>query len=215
MAMKLTDYPNIEGSYGGQQLWWGKGSIGHHFGCGVIAGLDGLIHRGVIDSKDLSKTEYLAYAEVLWQYIRPNTSFSFKQPRETYNKMEGIGVYSARKLMRGLKKYLNHENYRVEFQVLNNRLSFWKPVKYCAKAKAFIEQSIEDNKPVHLLSWRENQEGYNFHWVTITGIETLSPTLSQLTIATWGQEKKIHHFEAFWQADGLFDYKVMVTYKLQ
>lgn len=215
MGTTLTNYPSIEGSCGGHQLWWGKDSVGHHFGCGVIAGLDGLIHRGLISQLSLSKPSYMAEAEVLWAYIRPNTGLRFKQARERYNKGLGIGVYSAGKLMSGIKKYLDDQGLKAEFSMLNNRRSFWQPEKSVAKGKAFIEKSLENNCPVHLLSWRENQEGYHFHWVTIIGLEGEGASSSTLTVATWGQKKSIDHFETFWQAKGFLDYKVMLTYRIK
>ena len=215
MAVKLTDYPSIEGSYGGQQLWWGKGSVGHHFGCGVIAALDGLIYRDLVTLPTLSKSAYLTYANELWQYIRPNTSFRFKQPGQAFTGPEGFGVYSARKLMKGLDQFLEKKHYTADYRKLSNRKSFWLQDKACSEAREYIKEAIANRCPVHLLSWKENQEGYNFHWITVTGIRSITPSLSQVTIATWGQEKIIENFESFWRADGLFDYKVMVTYDLQ
>ncbi len=215
MAVKLTDYPSIENSYGGHQLWWGKGSVGHHFGCGVIAGLDGLIYRGVIGSETMSKVEYLTYAEDLWQCIRPNTGLRYKQPRDTCNRIKGIGVYSVHKLLKGINKYLKKHHQRAEFRRLSNRKSFWLRDRSNGDARSFIETALSHNSPVHLLSWKENQEGYNFHWITVTGIEPLTSASTRVTIATWGQQKTINNFESFWHAKGLFDYKVMVTYDLQ
>lgn len=211
MAMKLNKYLSIDGYCCGHQVWWNADSIGNQFGCGVIAGLDGLLYRNIVGQPEISRSAYMALATEFWQVMQPNTGVHFRAPSITYTGKIGIGVRSAWKFKRGVTAFAKTYGYSPEYNELSNGLPWSDGTKNTFKAIAFIEASIEKNRPVHLLSWKDSIDVYSFHWITITGIEKINGRTA-ITLVTWGQERIIADFEAFWQRRELMDYKVMLTY---
>jgi len=212
VAMKLRHYPTIEGSYGGHQLWWGQGSVGQHYGCGVIAGVDSLIYRGVLGHGPLNKAEYGRFIDDLWQYIHPNTGFRWHQPGDPYDGKIGIGVYTAHKLNAGLRNYLKTKGLDIRPYYRNNGFIRLSKTRAYKEDLEFIRHHLNNGTPVHLLSWFDSKECYPFHWVTVTGIG--DGNKPQVTIATWGQKIIIKDFQAFWTRRGLKDYKVMYAFEI-
>ena len=213
MERKLTSYLDIEGYPCGHQLWWGKDTYGHHFGCGVIGGLDGLIHQGVVSESKLGRLAYMALADGLWADMRPNTGLFYKSPRTPYTGRKGIGVYSLNHFKKGLSKFAKRYGYDLNFETcMNMSWRRWHGHRdNIALAIAFIDQSLKKNQQVHLLSWRDKGSPYQFHWVTIVAIKDQGANI-EVTIMTWGKKVIIKDFRDFWLTSGVINRKAMVSY---
>lgn len=215
MVRKLTSYLDIDGYPCGHQLWWGKESYGHHFGCGVIGGIDGLIHQRVVGQAIINKKEYMALADGLWTDMRPNTGLFFKKPRMAYNGRRGIGVYSLTRFKKGVLKFADRLGYSLNFEQLTTLEGkpWYDRRDNFELALAMIERSLKKNQPIHLLSWRDKGNPYEFHWLTIVGVEVKVAKV-EVTIMTWGTELKIEDFKLFWHKKGLINRKALLTYSV-
>lgn len=215
MEKKLISYLNIEDAPCGHQAWWGEKSNGKHFGCGVIAGVDGLIYRGLVGDRSMDQEGYLAIADAMWHVMRPNTGALFYEPTSLYKGQLGIGVYSLTKFKKGIRSFVGPYGHQVTFDQFTNRslASLLSRKRNFALALAFIEDHIEAGRPVHLLSWREPGHKYAYHWLTIVGIKR-HLSLVEVRVMTWGSAYLIEDFQSFWQYKGLMTYKAMVTYEV-
>lgn len=212
MATRLNNYLNIEGAYCGHQFWWGDGSVGNYFGCGVTAALDGMLYRLGYGKTLMDQKTYLKMAEEMWQIMRPNTGLKFRKPMEVLTG-SGIGVYLPWQFRKGIARYALAKGYSIHFRQQNNTMIPWKKAANLEKAIDFIEESLQKEEPVHLLSYRNQSHGYSFHWVTITGIEKVAKG-HRITVATWGRRYDIDCFEDLWQSHGLLQNRYLVTYTI-
>ncbi len=199
--MTLHDYPSYEGSYGGNQAWWGKDTVGHRYGCGVIAATDFLIYKGYID-KVKTKKAYIEQASMMWPVIKPNTGIFFRMPYVHKLVKFGIGVYSIRRMIQGIHKFFEIEGVDFSYKILKNTQK--------DSVIDFIKTSLSKGIPVQLLQYYEVGSQYNFHWVTVTAINEMTDGHTVL-ISTWGIKKEIQYFESLWTKKSLMDFKFCLS----
>ena len=206
-----NDYIWVDDHYGGKQLWWGKGSIGNHFGCGVIAAYDSLMYQ--LGQRTMEKWGYMSGVNELWKSMRPNTGLRRLDPYQIREGQRGFGVPWPWAMKRGVARFMRHKPYKITYDVLDN--GGWLPWTQGREKDAvgFIKECLNNDLPVHLLSWKHTARGLDFHWITITAM-TASEEGINLTYATWGRKYELMDFEAFWQRKRLLDRKWLFTFEL-
>jgi len=199
--------------YGGNQQWWGTGTVGEHYGCGVIAATNYIlylakhkyirINNEAPNLETLTIKKYIKLANILWTYIRPSTGIIKKdtKPNKFLKNKKGHGV-TVNILIKGMKKYMKAQGFYCNFSVMKSR-----KVPDLDKAFTFIEESLLRGLPVMALSVKNKGKVYEWHWVTITGFKKEGAVF----ISTWGSKEVIKDLTNYWGGKSLLDRQYLVS----
>lgn len=217
----IRTYKGLKPSYGGAQEWWSTDdymSTGEECGCGVIAATNLVIYLATHFSEyqalfdcstdEITYESYMKVANEMWHEIKPYSGFAFPfEGRNPYKEdaIQPFGV-TVGKLIRGVKSYARKRKIKLELQSI-------KAFDSCdAKAASYIKCCMEKNNPVLLLSLNNGIGKYEMHWVMITDmLNSLNHKEDEVTISTWGQQRKGIDFDELWNFGLFLDVQFLVS----
>lgn len=201
----------VDGSthyFGGNQSWWSANSIESNGGCGVVAASNILAYMSTSENKynnlypyssfdkiDFTNymTDMLNYVEIIKISVPVTLSaglLSYGPSIQTFP----LGVWPARRLVNGVKKYAEEHSVNLRGVVQENNIATNVTSRY-------IKSALKKDKPIAMLfglnftkfddfhadgSYWDN-DAFTFHWVTITEIKTDSiAQTNTVKVSTWG-----------------------------
>lgn len=179
---KIIDKYGIE-SFGGSQMWLPDKML-LNSGCGIIAGLDAIIR--LKGEERMTREEYFDRFFDAKDYIRPITISKKRDPRKVFGKefLGSLGV-SAGRFKRGIKKLAVKEGLKIKVKPF--RFRWWEKVPEYLKTGDPLVMLVTapfENVSIELPSGTKGNLG--FHWVTITGLDG-----DTLTVSSWGDKCKM------------------------
>ena len=174
---------NGEESFGGSQMWLPDRML-LNSGCGIIAGLDCIMR--LKGEEKISKDDYLARFFDAKDYIRPITVGKNREPRKLFGK-EFLGSFgiSASRFKKGVRKLAAKEGFKVKIKPF--RFRWWEKIpQYLEGGDPLVMLITAPFNNINLVLPNGNKSRCGFHWVTITGIDG-----DTLTVSSWGWECKI------------------------
>jgi len=180
--------------YGGNQNWF-PNIIQRKGACGTVAAANitaytasqNKRYSALYPYEDFSKENFLSHMLDIYKYLYP-LSIPFTDIP--------LGIWSTRKLKRGLEKFANHKNITLKGVEFNSEFNKDNIVK-------FIEKALKANSPVAMMiglnsylknitvvqpngySW--NQLEFKLHWVLITELLINNSVGKVLVkVSTWG-----------------------------
>ncbi|WP_212505810.1 hypothetical protein [Anaerotalea alkaliphila] len=202
-------------AYGGDQSWWGKGSQGERYGCGVVAGANVLWHLGhgegrasLLPAPGKGKQAYMLLADSLWREVMPWTGWTPQHwtgrktdPRSPAVK-GGLGVPGVGRLEKGMLAYGRKRGVPLRVERMDNRSSL-------EEAKAFLDRHLDLGRLPCLLTWA-GAPRFSWHWVCITDMGKAPE--GALEISTWGRRESIPDFRRQWEGKGPLDKRFLAVF---
>ncbi len=217
LSLKNNDFVKIKDEYGkiyygGNQEWFEK-KIARGSACGTVCAANICSYLAMSDSKysylykydeNLGKNYFLRHMNDVYKFLKPIVLF--KLPKFFRNrKLLGfyiedylsLGIPSAPYFVKGLEKFAKSRGVNLQSIV------FDKPWSR-AKAREFIREALEKDKPIALLNLFNNKLGrvetvgsngesyfasYEHHWVCITGMSIHKNTGKvYIKVSSWSCE---------------------------
>lgn len=179
--------PGGKGSYGGSQMWF-EDKILINSGCGIIAGLDSLLH--LMGTEEIDKESYLGLMAEASGYIKPiKLPFKIKPLKIAGQEFLGSFGLTMPRLRRGLKRLARSKGVDVRIRSFT--------FNYVNKLKAALGRGIPVimlvRAPFNNVTLVADTEGYGNenigqHFVTVTDIDEEN---GRLTVSSWGRRYKI------------------------
>lgn len=179
--------PGGKGSYGGSQMWF-QDKVLINSGCGIIAGLDSLLH--LMGTEEIDKDSYLELMDEASGFIKPiRLPFKIKPVMIAGQEFLGSFGLTMPRLKRGLKRMARARG-------LNIRLRSFT-FGYMKKLKAALDRGIPVimlvRAPLNNVTLIADTEGFSSetigqHFVTVTDLDEEN---GFLTVSSWGRRYKI------------------------
>ncbi|NLY36215.1 MAG: hypothetical protein GX046_03145 [Tissierellia bacterium] len=178
--MELKNFPDVQGSYGGNQSWFEK-SLWAAGGCGVIASSN--IYYYFKKENKIRKEDYMALARALYYWLKPLHFFNPQIKEDTYG-IISPGLWTQRSLrffrLRGL--FLEAKVFRF------------------IRKRALVEAKralLKGQLPAIMVLGPPGSTPYVNHFMVITGFSG-----DRLIFSTWGKRMELEFDEL--AAPGIF-----------
>ena len=179
---RIIDKNGIK-SFGGSQMWL-PDRMFLNSGCGIIAGLDAVMR--LKGEESLPRQDYIDRFFVAKDYIRPITIGKNRQSRKLFGQ-EFLGSFgvSASRFKKGIKKLAAKEGISVKVKPFSFR---WeeKIAGYLETGDPLVMLFTAPIRKVAVITPDGHRNMCNYHWVTVTGIDG-----DTLTVSSWGYECKM------------------------
>lgn len=167
--MELKNFPDVQGSYGGNQSWFKK-SLWAAGGCGVIASAN--IYFYFLQEKRVKKEDYMALATALYYWLKPIHFFNPNSKEDTYG-MISPGLWAQRSL----------RFFRLRGLFLETKIFRFVRKKALAEAKSAL---LRGEIPAIMVLGPPGSTPYVNHFMVITGFSA-----DKLFFSTWGRKVEI------------------------
>jgi hypothetical protein len=197
--------------YGGAQRWfsedWMKNSA-----CGSTAAANTLAYMAYSDPdkygalygySDFSKENYTNFMEEVIGEVTPihatitidGIPISVNGSPTSITFEPSIGIPTVSRYVNGVTEYASNRGISLEAQTGSNySMGYLDTV-------SFVKEGLDADAPVSMLMYHnpnESLEYFNWHWVTITGLEYDANTNSYIaTVSSWGERYELD-FEDIW-----------------
>lgn len=179
--------PDGRGSYGGSQMWWDD-KVLINSGCGIVAGLDSLLHMQGVE--EIGRAEYMKKLTDASTYIKPVRIPFWKKEIKVFGQyfVGSLGVTLPR-LKRGLKKLIR--SLGLTAKVRSYRRNFVERTKQVLKQDIPVILLIRapfNNVTLYDADSIQPRDKVGQHYVTITGYDE---GRGMFDISSWGRKYKI------------------------
>ncbi|MDO5754936.1 MAG: hypothetical protein Q4P28_01695 [Tissierellia bacterium] len=180
---------NIEGAYGGDQLWLKKyrnSSYYYRTGCGIIAATNILLYHSLtredfnLFQGPLTMESYTDFAYEVGKVLKPTP----------------IGVFTAFHMNHGVKQFTkNHDHLLLPMKndwpwAIHNVLEY-------------IIAGLVYDSPVMIMSWMSPKKDLRYHWLIITEIEIHDDGRIDMICSNWGKKVK-YDFKKWFYSKSLY-----------
>ncbi|MBR4241168.1 MAG: hypothetical protein IKR97_02995 [Eubacterium sp.] len=155
---KELKYFKIEGSYGGNQEWFGDflfrlGGCGAETACEICIFFDKFFETKLypFDVNSLSKKDYAAFGDIMKPYLHPRL-----------RGIDRLDIYT-----KGFSKYISDKNGRI-------KLSAFSGEKSAYEAQEALKSQIDNGFPAAFLCLNHSDrrfKDYEWHWFIINGYD--------------------------------------------
>lgn len=170
-------------SFGGSQMWF-ENKVMLNSGCGIVAGCDAVMR--LLDEDEFSKDDYMTRLNEATTFIKP-IMLPFKMKPLIIAGQEFLGSFgvSPGRFKRGVRKLSRAHGIEVTIKGLG--------LGYKKKLPGYLEAGVPvamlmaaPFTPVKLVSETGHEEKAQFHWVTVTGFDG-----ETFTVSSWGNKYTI------------------------
>ena len=179
--------PNGNGSYGGSQMWWDD-KVLVNSGCGIVAGVDSLLHMQGI--KEIDRSEYIEKLTAASEIIKPlKIPFWKKEVKVFGNEFVGSLGVTLPRLKRGLRKLIKSMGAAAKVRSYRrNFIDKTKQILKCDIPVILLIRAPFNNVTMYDSDTLEAREKLGQHYVTITDYDE---ERGMFDISSWGRKYKI------------------------